>query len=155
MLGCCTNRTCCHVVSCVRCTLNGFALYPPGRVPRAGSGSARVRLSDSQRPSRLGPLPRSERLEGEQMCVSSALYGKACVGGRRRPGGGATKMPRNVSCEQNPPSITARTSNDSYVLDTTMTFVASPRIRIACGSQARKAARVGTCGGIATGSCVA
>ena len=48
------------------------------------------------------------------MCVSSALYGKACVGGRRRPGGGATKMPRNVSCEQNPPSITARTSNDSY-----------------------------------------
>ena len=23
-------------------------------------------------------------------------------------------MPRNVSCEQNPPSITARTSNDSY-----------------------------------------
>ena len=27
--------------------------------------------------------------------------------------------------------------------------------KVACGSQARKAARVGTCGGIATGSCVA
>ena len=42
-------------------------------------------------------------------------------------GGRHTKMPRNVSCEQNPPSITARKSNDSY--DLRLRYDRTPRSR--------------------------
>ena len=96
------------------CTLNGCVHLRP--VP-TGSRTSRVRLRAGASDATAKPAdnpPRAPRrpARASRCAVVGALYGKACVG-RRRPGG-ATKMPRNVSCEQNPPSITARTSNDSY-----------------------------------------